>query len=344
MKNLLCIVLLAGIFSAPLLAQSQEAKTQKKPTKVPNQKAGISSPRDVSTGLPTVIEKESASGISVVRPPDLKPTKSACLAIFFFNDSNFSTLVQNAQVNLQHCIDGYDKSVLLKEDFNSVGQTRPTVLLKPNKEVFLNQIKELADDGYWIDIRIFTHGSIESIPLANGKNLTASELAEELSYQKTGYRKLPIRSVYQMNCFGHTFNQTWLALGAKVVSGARYVNFYPNQFNKFASEWNKGNVSYTSSLAESNTESSRSVMQAAIQADAMKDIAPKNWDKCPIGKTVLGDHPCSKSYFSANWGFDNSEWQSGQSGKDNMNYSSYMFRVGDINLTKNNKSALVWER
>ena len=61
---------------------------------------------------------------------------------------------------------------------------------------------------------------------------------------------MPIRAVYQMNCYGQTFNETWLSLGAKVTCGARYVNFYPNQFNKFASEWKKGDVDFAEALRE----------------------------------------------------------------------------------------------
>jgi hypothetical protein len=82
----------------------------------------------------------------------MQPRKSASLTVFYFDDNPFYTLVQNAQVNLQHCIDDYQKSVLLKEDFNSVGQTKPTVRLQPNMEVFLNQIVSLANDGYYMDI------------------------------------------------------------------------------------------------------------------------------------------------------------------------------------------------
>src|SRR4051794_5228680 len=89
--------------------------------------------------------------------------KSAALTIFYFGDSAFRTLVQNAQVNLQHCIDGYDKSVLLKEDFNPVGQNRPTETGKPNRRVFLDHLIELSDEGYFIDIFIFAHGSDDNI-------------------------------------------------------------------------------------------------------------------------------------------------------------------------------------
>ena len=102
----------------------------------------------------------------------METRKSASLTVFYFNDNLFYKLVQNAQVNLQHCIDGYNKSILLKEDFNSVGQTKPTVHLKPNMEVFLNQIVTLANEGYYIDIYIFTHGNDDKIYFANNKVLT----------------------------------------------------------------------------------------------------------------------------------------------------------------------------
>src|SRR5262245_61786539 len=108
--------------------------------------------------------------------PMITPRKSASLAVFHFGDSPFRTLVQNAQVNLQHCIDGYDRSVLLKEDLNAVGQTKPTVLLKPNMQVFLGQIVSLAREGYYIDIFIFTHGNDDKIYFDNDKVLTNSLL------------------------------------------------------------------------------------------------------------------------------------------------------------------------
>ena len=140
-----------------------------------------------------------------------------------------------------------------------------------------------------------------------------------------------------MNCYGQTFNETWLSLGAKVTCGARYVNFYPNQFNKFASEWKKGDVDFAEALRDFDTESSRTVMQGLIAADA---LGKSNFDKCPFLKTVLGDHSCAQSYFHANWGISSDEWQNGQSGADNMNYSSYMFRAGLKTLTRNNITRL----
>jgi hypothetical protein len=266
------------------------------------------------------------------------PRKSASLTVFHFDDSAFRTLVQNAQVNLQHCIDGYDKSVLLKEDMVSVGQTRPTVLLKPGLGTFLDQIVALTRQGYYIDIFFFTHGNDDKIYLAPGEVLTTGILKSALSSAKTGYEVYPIRSVCGVNCYGHTFNQTWLDLGAKVSCGARWVNFYPNRFNKFASEWKKGNVGFGEALRASNTESSRSVMQALIAGDA---ISKFNFEKCPFGKTVLGDHACARSYFDRNW-LAADEWEHDKSGAENMDYSSYMFRVGLTDLTRNDMAPLRW--
>jgi hypothetical protein len=282
----------------------------------------------------------AAQASSGVVAHDLSPEKSASLTFFYFDDNAFYNLVQNAQVNLQHCIDGYSKSVMLKESFSAPGQTQPTKVLKPNKAVFLGQLIELVNDGYYVDIFIFAHGNPDKIYMANGKTLSPAELKDAVAEDKSGFNYLPIRIVYQMNCYGHTFNQTWLDIGAKSVCGARYVNFWANQFNKFASDWNKGTVLFEKAVYDSNTESSRSVMEALVAADAASQLFPKDWDKCPIGSTILGDKPCAKSYFLANW-IDEGEWQEGQSGKENMAYSSYMYTPG-INITKNDKAILVW--
>jgi hypothetical protein len=273
---------------------------------------------------------------------DVAPKKSASLTYFYFDDNAFFNLVQNAQVNLQHCIDGYAKSVLLKESFSAPFETQPTKVLKPTKENFLSQLIDLVNDGYWVDICMFAHGSPNKIYMANDLTLSPTELEDAVAEDKSGFRHLPIRFVYQMNCYGHTFNQSWLNIGAKSVCGARYVNFYPNEYNGFANEWDKGNVLFEKAVYDSDTDSARTVMQTLVAADAMSQLSPKDWDKCPFGSTVLGDKPCAKSYFLANW-LGNGEWQAGQSGKENMNYTSFMFTPG-INITKRDSAPLVWHQ
>ena len=68
--------------------------------------------------------------------------------------------------------------------------------------------------------------------------------------------------------------------------------------------------------------------------DAPEQKIAGKWGGCPFGKVVLGDDPCAKDYFVSCW-IAEDEWQKGQSGKDNMNYSSYMFLGGDKTITKN---------
>jgi len=253
------------------------------------------------------------------------PSKSAALTLFAFGDDPIRTLVQNAQVNLQHCIDGYDRSVLLKEDFVAVGQSRPDLVLAPSGQNFVAQLRDLVATDHYVDIFLFAHGSPGRISIpGNDNDITESFLLDELSREKTGRSELPIRTVYQMNCYGQTLNQTWIDLGAKVVCGARYVNYYPNQFNAFAKEWQKGTVPFFTALRESNTDSSRTVMQALIAADGAAHPGPTT---CPLLSTVLGDNACAKSYFLEHW-LSAGEWQESMSGKENMNYSSYMFRAG----------------
>jgi hypothetical protein len=275
----------------------------------------------------------------------LRPTKSACLTVFHFDkDSNVFKLVQNAQVNLQHCIDGYDKSVMLKEDFNSAGQTKPTVVKKPNKVIFLNQLVELADDGYWIDVRIFTHGVQGGIIMNNGMGNADLHITREdllAAAKETKHGIIPIRSVYGCNCNGASLTQTWIDIGAIVAGGSYDTYFYANTMNDFHREWNKGNVTFEEAIERSHTDTARTVMQTLIAADAASQLFPKEWNKCMPGSTVLGDKPCAKSYFSAEWGLGNC-WQEGQSGKENMNYASRMIVAGQ-NITRNNKDVLVWK-
>lgn len=120
------------------------------------------------------------------------------------------------------------------------------------------------------------------------------------------------------------------------MCGSRFINFHCNQVNGFANEWEKGNVPFYTALRASNTESSRTVMQALIAADAMPHPGPT---RCPLLTTALGDNACAKSYFTDRW-LSSGEWQEGSSGKENMSYSSYMYRVG-CNITRNDR-ALFW--
>ncbi len=270
-----------------------------------------------------------------------RPNKKASLILVSFDNSPnavsdaFQDLVQNAQVNYSHCFSGYQKSVLLKKRWN--GSNRPTHHVTSNlKNEFFSQLKGLARDGYMIDIYIFTHGSSNTIHTDFG-TITATDIRSQLyNTPHTNPGCFPIRMVYMMNCYGSSLGNDFRHVGAKVVAGPRDINFYPNQFNKFATEWKKGNVSVQNALNASNTASSRTVFQTLIVAHSNTKF---NFRKCIPGSSVLGTRPCAKDYFQKNWmGMGaNSDWQNGQSGKENMNYSSQHLVSGEGHINKNSR-------
>jgi hypothetical protein len=141
--------------------------------------------------------------------------------------------------------------------------------------------------------------------------------------------------VWSSACYAATLNNNWRAIGAKTVAGARYVQFYPNSFGPFIAEWNKGNVGFGSAVEGSDTAAVRTAAQLYI-ANVHAPSHNSQWGHCSFGSFVTGDSKCAKEYFSAMWGLD-SEWQGGLSGKENMNYSSYMLREGSTTLTKNTR-------
>src|SRR6185295_11092162 len=152
---------------------------------------------------------------------------------------------------------------------------------------------------------------------------------------KTGFTRIPIRILYGCNCYGHSLGESWRSVGAKATTGAKYVEFYPNAFNHFIDDWNKGNVSLDAAVGNSDTDLVRTAAQAYI-GYVHAPANNKDWGHCSFGKTVLGDSPCAKDYFTNMWLADD-EWEADKDGKGNMNASSYMFRGGDKQITKNTK-------
>ncbi len=280
----------------------------------------------------------NAQTVSGTVSTKIKPKKSASLTLVSIEDGfldPFADLVQNAHNEYTHCFKGYDKSVLLKRKWTN--QIKPDVHIK-NSLVsnFFSQLKKLADNDYFIDVYIFTHGNCNTIATEDG-DINSDRITKELkNYKHFKGGKFPIRMIYQMNCYGATLNQEFIEIGAKAVVGTRYVNFYPNQFNKFAREWKNGK-SFKTSVKNSNTTSSRSTMQGLIATwGLLKSGCPDN---------VLGKNDCSKKYFCNNWlccRYDGKtdQWDNGKSGKENMNASSKMIISGDGQITK--KSKPVW--
>ena len=208
----------------------------------------------------------------------------------------------------------------------------------PSKKNLVHHLIELAQDGYMIDLYIFSHGSTNRFRASGGQHgqnapFTNDDILTEFASTRTGLTKMPIRMVYGVHCFGQTMAPSWRQVGAKVTAGARYVNFYPNQFGRFANDWNKGNVTFENAVRASDTATSRTIVQTYISTIHAPSTRGQ-WGGCPLGTFVLGNHNCAKDYFVNQW-LSEDQWQPNRNGRENMNYSSRMFIGGDRNLIKN---------
>lgn len=283
---------------------------------------------------------------------DYLPQRVASLIFFYYGDSEYNTLGQET-LKLKKAMEGYDYKVLLKHetlpgwaDLSEKDEKLADVKEIPTKANLFKYITQLAKDGYIVDLFIFSHGWSGQFKASKGSHgstdfVTAEDIKNELQADKTGFTEMPIRMVWGTNCYGQSLGESWRSVGAKATAGARFVNFYPNNYGPFIDDWNKGNVSFDRAVGDSDTNAVRTVAQTFISvADAPAKKKAGKWDGCPSGKFVLGNDPCAKDYFVSVW-IAKDEWQAGKSGKENMNYSSYMFLGGDKGITKSTRP--VWK-
>lgn len=283
-------------------------------------------------------------------PPVNRGTASLCY--FNYGDSQYTTFFQET-LKLKKVMEGYNVSVLLKHDtlppwadLSEKDEKLADVKDLPTRTNLFKYIIKLAVDGYAIDLFLFTHGWREQFGAREGRpgsedRVTAHDISNALAPRETGFTRMPIRIVWGTNCYGQTLGQTWRGIGAKATAGARFVNFYPNAWGNFIDDWNKGTVSFNDAVANADTDMVRTAVQTYIAVvDAPAQKKQGKWDGCGFGKTVLGDDSCARDYFVSCW-LAADEWQAGKSGKENMNYSSYMFRGGAKHITKN--THLTWD-
>jgi hypothetical protein len=274
--------------------------------------------------------------------------KAASLIYFNYGNSKTITLVQET-LKLKKGMQDYQRTVLLKPetlppwaDLSEKDEKLADVKDQPTKTNLFKHLIQLARDGYYIDLFLFAHGNTgqfgQEHASAGSENLiTADDIASRLAPAATGFVKMPIRIVWGTNCYGHTLGETWRDVGAKATAGARYVRFYPNSWGNFIDAWNHCNVSFDDAVGNADTDMVRTVVQTYIlMVDAPAQKRAGKWDGCPGLKNVLGDDSCARDYFLSCW-IDKGEWQPRLSGKDNMNYSSYMLRGGDKQITKNTR-------
>ncbi len=277
----------------------------------------------------------------VLKQPN--PNKGfASLVFHYMGDSKFILFFQET-MKLKKAMEDYDKVVLLKFDeeeqswldWSEKDEQIADVIAKPTKADVAKYLKQLADEGYTIDVWIIGHGySDVSFNISKGsygddEEMTHDEI-EKLA-ANAGYSELPIRMVWSTLCYGEMLNDAWLSAGAKAVGGSRYVYFYPTTFGGFAEAWNKGDVSYSAALDAADTSTVRTLVQTGLEFHArltLKEWGGKIWDL-----NILGNGKAAEKYFTAMW-LREEDWQDDRSGKENMNYSSEKIIVGDGSITK----------
>jgi len=266
----------------------------------------------------------------------------ASLVYFYMGDSYLTTLAQET-VDLSKPFSGADYKVLLY-DQNGTSTSKISAskalsqaddIYSPTQDNFLDAIHDIVDQGYVLNIWIISHGNYytksDGSEVAYFKTKDGYLTSDELKAEFGEDCELPIRMVYSAACYHSKMNLTWRELGAKVATGARYINFYPTQYTKFTTEWTGGKA-FNTSLKNSNTSSSRSVVQAYLQVLA---LGYSNKGDCGWYPDVLSETDCAEWFFTDGGPYDmsayyNDDW----SGAGNMTYSSQKIISGDKTITK----------
>jgi hypothetical protein len=239
--------------------------------------------------------------------------KSASLVYFYFGDGPLFTIFQNAGINLQYALDGYDKTCLLKKDYSGVNKS-PDYHDQPTKANFFKYLKKLADEGYYIDIFVFSHGSrdgietLESVPFdprVDIKAIRPQDIISELS-EIYGPGEFPIRIVYMMNCFGNNLSDAFVSVGAKAVAGTPHINFFPTRFNVFGKAWQEGKSFYSAIKTSEEDKTANSLAATGINTELKFRMAnPLSWKckSCKTGTSLDDKDNCLGCFFKSFYSF-----------------------------------------
>jgi len=240
----------------------------------------------------------------------------------------------------------YKKVVLLKHEkvagkyeVSQRALNKADVVDIPTNENLVKYLKALTQQGYFIDVWIFSHGAQTYFRTSEGTDGTKGKFTKSdiLNLpENTGFDYILIRMVYQVNCHGYHLISSWREIGAKTALGARSVNFYPYEFARFTTQWNKGNKTFKEARDLADEKTPRSPTNIYIRdIDAPKQKRNGEWSGCKAGFNVLGTTEealeCGEEYFTTCW--DYVDWR--ENGKSTMLYSSWKIVAGDYDLTKN---------
>lgn len=307
------------------------------------------------------------------------------LVYFHYGDGPITDLAQNFGTDLSKATGGYDEVVLLVDDaqvgpfgLNSTALSQADVVMPPIEENFFAGLQELTALGCDIDVWMFSHGTVEwqadGLDVINlggsvtalsdddgepAADITTLELAEDADPLNSGTQSVPVRMTYSTACYYGEWNQTWLDVGAKVVSGSSDVNFFPLYYGNFADDWNGGDT-YGASLAGESNSVDEGLSLSYVSAQGLLP---------PWACLVLEENDCSDDFFVDSDLFPNvnaaNQWIDGPdeamyslggplwdtvgivydptlSGLSNMRAASAKIPAGDLSVRKNVPPTLRW--
>jgi len=267
--------------------------------------------------------------------------KTAALVFFYYGEESYINRLAQETVPIHNSMTGYDKAVLLRHEtdleigkakfeLSEKAEQKADVVDLPTRENFVKYLHQLGQEGYVVDLYIFSHGWVDQFLVSKGTYEDPSTI--NAAYIEAHVEPLKLRMVWGTNCYGSTLNDTWRRLGARVCGGARFVSFYPTQYKNFIQAWLRGDT-YSAAVTKAVTKAVRTPVQVYIPADALA-ISQRWGGNILKAATVLGKTKAAKAYFQERW-FGGEEWQEELSGKQNMNFSSQFLLAGDRKTTKN---------
>jgi len=265
----------------------------------------------------------------------------ASILLCYLGDSQFRTLFQNLQ-DLNEAVTGYDQSILLKHTggasaIGGVAHGLADKVEKPTRENFESCIRKLTAAGYTIDLYIVSHGFRDSFKMSEGTHGSEDwyDIGDIQDLRADFEGQIPLRLVYQMNCWGSELNSAWRTLGADAAVGSRFVNFFPNQFPEFVKQYKQGQT-VQQALDSADTWASRKLVESYLEKDATLSHGD-DWGQgmsCPWW-TIYGSGQCAENYFTNRWLHTQSEWNSvNGDGWEFVLEASEKLVAGNASLTK----------
>lgn len=148
----------------------------------------------------------------------------------------------------------YDRIVVLEDEQATATQLWQTLV---------------SADRAIVDLLMLVHGQ-EGYACGYGNHRVGSDFFEGMQQLNAqGLAPFNLRAVYQMNCYGETLANRWLALGAKSVNGSLGINWLPEpSLSIFLRHW-LGGKTFGEAVARSYSVASRALGLAWRPTDGL---------------------------------------------------------------------------